>query len=376
MQTCARCGSELPDEAFFCMKCGAKIRRIAAAAKPSGPVGRRKKGTGCVKNVGKKRVRPFAAYSGDGKLIGTFATRAEGINALDAFNANMVPAERINYTLADVYKLWSPNHFANLTDAGKQGYELAYKRCAELHKSKIVSLKTVNFQKIIDDEVARGLSRSSCEKQKQLFSQLCKYAMENDVISRNYAEYLVLPPPTPPKTRTLSDDEIERIFQYADDKRMGETARIALAMIYTGMRINELLTLEMENAHLDDGYVIGGEKTEAGKNRVIPIHEKVMPYFSAWMLDNATPYVIPSKYGLPRDHNNVRKSFNSLMKTLGIEGVTPHTCRHTAATRMVQAGVQPEIIKQVLGHSDYSTTVNKYTHIDVKSMIQGVSVLK
>lgn len=61
------------------------------------------------------------------------------------------------------------------------------------------------------------------------------------------------------------------------------------------------------------------------------------------------------------------------MAKLGIKGVTPHTCRHTAATRMAAAGIPPEATKQILGHADIATTLNIYTHPDagfLKSNIQ------
>ena len=98
-----------------------------------------------------------------------------------------------------------------------------------------------------------------------------------------------------------------------------------------------------------------------------------MPYITTWLAGNDTEYLIPSKYGLPRDHNNVRKSFNSLMARLSIEGVTPHTCRHTAATKFAASGLPPEITKQILGHADITTTLNIYTHPDIQSLIEKSS---
>ena len=83
-------------------------------------------------------------------------------------------------------------------------------------------------------------------------------------------------------------------------------------------------------------------------------------------------YLIQSAGGVPRDHNNVRKSFQSLMKRLGIDGVSPHTCRHTAATRMLAAGLPVEVVQQILGHADATTTLNIYTHPDVTTLVSGV----
>ena len=127
---------------------------------------------------------------------------------------------------------------------------------------------------------------------------------------------------------------------------------------------------------MDDDYLVGGEKTAAGRDRVIPLHPDIAPYIRQWLAGNETDYLLPSKTGVPRDHNNVRKSFNSLMHKLGITGVTPHTCRHTAATKMAASGLPPEVTKQILGHADIATTLNIYTHPDAANLVENLRRIK
>lgn len=215
-------------------------------------------------------------------------------------------------------------------------------------------------------------------KQRQLFSQLCQYAIHQDIIHTNYATALSLPSPSAPKTRVLSAAEVSAIWGMANDSRLGETAKIALVLVYTGMRLNELLTVRRDDVHLAEGYLIGGEKTEAGRRRVIPIHPDVRSFVTDWLAAGAgsSPYLLTSKYGLPRDHNNVRKSFGSLMQKLGIQGVTPHTCRHTAATKMAASGLPPEVVKQILGHADIATTLNIYTHPDTALLVANLEKIQ
>ncbi len=138
------------------------------------------------------------------------------------------------------------------------------------------------------------------------------------------------------------------------------------------VRINELLMLKTADVHLAERYVVGGEKTAEGRNRPIPLAEEILPYIEDWMAGNTGEYLLHTVAGLPRDHNNVRKSFNSLMQRLGIEGVTPHTCRHTAATRWVEQGLPPEIIKQILGHASFATTADRYTHTDIAALVAAI----
>lgn len=367
---CIRCHREIPDGSAFCNLCGK--RQAGQAPPPHRRSRRRQKGSGTVYKLSGRRSRPWCAVSGGGVLLGTFEDSGSAVNALDAYNASRVPADRRAYTLADIYAMWSPNHYRTISASGRASYELAYTKAAPLHQRRIMELKTEDYQTIIDALVQQGKSRSLCEKQRQLFSQLCQYAMQQDIIDKNYATFLVMPASSAPKTRVLSEKEVEAITSMTGDKRLGETAKIALVLCYTGMRINELLTLKTADVHLEARYVVGGEKTAAGRNRPIPLSEEILPYMKEWMDGNTGEYLLHTAAGLPRDHNNVRKSFNSLMKRLGIEGVTPHTCRHTAATRWVEQGLPPEIIKQILGHASFATTADRYTHTDVTALVAAI----
>lgn len=370
---CTRCKRTIPDDAVFCCYCGVRMEGAPAAQRRRR---RRPRGTGSVWKDARNKSRPFVAVAADGTRIGTFATSSEAVKALDDVNASKISPERQTYTLADVYDRWSELHYPKITVKAQQSYANAYRKAAALHDRRIAELKTEDYQRVLSQMMAAEASRSLCEKERQLFSQLCQYAINQDIIHTNYSTALVLPEAGAPKTRVLSADEVQSIRSMTDDARLGETARIALTLIYTGMRLNELLTARRENVHADEGYLIGGEKTEAGRDRAIPLHQDIMPYILQWLDGNDTPYLIPSKYGLPRDHNNVRKSFNSLMRKLGIEGVTPHTCRHTAATKFAAAGLPPEVTKQILGHADITTTLNIYTHPDVQNLIENARRVK
>lgn len=115
------------------------------------------------------------------------------------------------------------------------------------------------MQKCVDAVVIKKLSRSVCEKMKQLASQLCKCSMQQNIISKNYAQFIVLPKAE--KKEIFTNKEIDILFAHDSDERV----RIILTLIYTGMRIDELLGLLTANVHINDGYIVGGEKTEAGK---------------------------------------------------------------------------------------------------------------
>lgn len=302
------------------------------------------------------RKKPFAAYLPDKKLLGTFATAAEAVAALDAFNAQSAPLDLVKMTFADIYQAWSEQHYKDVGKSAVRQYKLAFTKSEPLHRRTFKDLRLIDYQRIIDTAVAAGLGRSSCVAISNLYAQLSKWALAQDIIPRDYSAGLRLPAAASKKERILTAEEIERIK--ADDS---EIARVATVLVYTGLRISELLLMERDNVRFSEHYMIGGEKTTAGKNRIIPILPPIAPIIESWLTASDSVYLIPDRYGHARCYNSVREEFNRLMRRLGIEGVTAHTLRHTAATMMVEAGMEQTAIQQILGHSNFSTTADIYT---------------
>ena len=369
-ETCPRCKCILPPLANFCPQCG---KRLADTP----PVHRRKyrrpRGSGTVcklKDCG--RSKPFIARAAGDVYIGSYATAAEAVQALDAYNAQQTPAHKLRYTFADVYTKWSEQHFKDCGSSVKDGYERSFQKAQKLHKKEMRNIKAEDYQDVIDELIASGLSRSMCEKQRGLFSQLCKYAMQQDIINKNYAEGLRMPPASPKKERTLTATEIAQIKALNT-----QTAKLSLVLLYTGMRISELLTMRRDNVRLSEHYMVGGEKTESGKNRIIPILEPIQPIIAEWYAASAkSEYLVPTSKGTKLDLHNVERSFRQMMNELGIEGVTLHTFRHTAASMMIEAGVAPTAVQAILGHKDFATTANIYTsHNDPNYLIKEMEKL-
>lgn len=367
---CIRCHRELPDDALYCPYCGK--RQNAAPRREKAKRARRAPGTGNIHKLPGKREKPYAARMGQ-YVIGTYATEGEAVVALADFVARGKPLESGTATFAQIYEAWQTVHFEGIAAKTEQGYKDAYARASALHKRKMRDLRTVDYQKVIDALVADGKSYSLCCKQHGLFTQLCSYALERDLIDKDYAAFVKLPKKPAPKQRVLSPEEQQTIWKVA--KAPGPNrlvAQIAVVLICTGMRINELLRLPAADVHLQDGYAIGGEKTVAGKGRVIPLPPPIHGIIAEWLSVGA-PVLVASKAGTALDDSNVRRRFSKLMDELGIEGVTPHTCRHTCATEMAAAGVPPKAIQSILGHASYSTTAAIYTHPGVQMLVTAAS---
>lgn len=151
--------------------------------------------------------------------------------------------------------------------------------------------------------------------------------------------------------------------------------QIVLMLIYSGVRISELLDLKKENVHLDEQYFdVICSKTENGIRKV-PIADKVLPYYKAWY--ESCPeceYLLHTEDGKHFEYRNYYDSyFKPLMEQLNINR-TPHCCRHTCISMLAEAGINQTIIKKIVGHSGAMTLTencNSKTLFHTKRKLSG-----
>lgn len=382
MTKCIKCKKEIPQNSTFCLFCGKK--QITQEKKKTK---KRANGTGSVYKLSGNRKKPFYAVKCEMKgdilikiPLGCFATETEARLALDAANNKEITAE-FNSSLKDVYAAWSRIHFKGVSPQSIEGYESAYKHLSPLYNKKMREIKTDDFQKVIDSMIKKGRSRSSCNKIKILSNQLSKYAMERDIISKNYAQFIKLPKEVKKEKDIFTKKDINILFK----NRWKLTAQIILVMIYTGVRIGELFSIETKNVFLKEKYMIGGEKTEAGINRIIPLHEKIIPFIEAWY-DPQNEYLLTNTKGGQKNARNFReREFYPFLEETGIiskdnpsKKLTPHSTRHTFASMMVQADAKPELLQKIIGHEKYETTIDFYTHFtkeDISEMLTQINAI-
>ena len=133
-------------------------------------------------------------------------------------------------------------------------------------------------------------------------------------------------------------------------------------LCYTGFRVSEFLGLTRFSYHPEEGgYLRGGLKTEAGKNRIVPVHPKIRPYLNTWLAKGGETIICDdSGHAIP--DTRYREYFADLMKQIGAPEATPHWCRHTFATRLHSANADPLTVKWLLGHSTKADITAHYTH--------------
>lgn len=383
----ASCHREIADDATYCPYCG----RQQAPEKRTRRRSRRANGTGAIYKLPGQRSRPWLARYGD-TIIGYYPDKTAATKALDAAVATETITDKYNITLRQLREEWQAVHYQTIGAKAQESYNIAWKRLEPLAARKVRDLRSGDYQAVITAMVDAGLSDSSCQKVRHLVSQLNQYAIQNEIISRNYGDFLVISAPKAAEKDKFSAEEIRLLWDHALDER----AQIVLTLIYTGFRINELFSVRREDVDLSAGYITGGEKTEAGKNRIVPIHPKIMPFVRAWA-GQGQQYLISNANGGKKDPKNFRgREFYPLLIDLGIldaakdddgapkllEGkypipakptrLTPHCTRHTFASLLSTAGVTDDVLIRLIGHSDKAHT-ERYIHKDLEELREAIN---
>lgn len=353
---CKSCKREVPANATFCPWCG---KRQAAAPRKAL---KRPNGAGTVYKLSGRRTRPWVAAKNK-VIVGYYEKKTDALAALEKLSG-MDLDERYNMTFSEVFTAWKAEHYREIGKKGIETYERAYVIFQPLHDKKFRSLRTADFQAVIDQHISK--SHSTVNKYKQLITQMSTWAVREEICTTNFARFVKLPENVKKEKDVFTAAEIKKL-----EKDGSDTAKIILMLLATGMRIGELFTLPLKDYHGD--YVIGGEKTEAGKNRIIPIRPEGQEYF-AYFAKKANGSLLISGYdGQKVPANFRRREYYPLLEKLKIEKKTPHATRHTYATRAVKEGLAPEYLQKILGHANYATTADVYTHIDAKTLVSAVT---
>jgi len=271
-------------------------------------------------------------------------------------------------TFKALYELWGNEHYPRISKDAENGYKAAFAKCGTIYVRQFSLLKTTDLQKLVDEAKSlkgKELSARAKADIKSLLSNMYNYALQNDYVAKNYAQYVVLPKKAKSKKDAFTPDEIETLWN--DYNNGGIFTGYILIMIYTGMRFGEISIIKKDNIHLSERYMIGGIKTDAGIDREIPINNKVFPIVEKFYNTN-------SKKLLEMHEKVFYNSFYAALERLGIRKLNPHCCRHTFFTLMANADVQPAIIMETGGHEEYQTTMG-YTHIRLAEKLDAVNKL-
>ena len=234
-------------------------------------------GYGSVVKLSGNRRNPFAVRKTTGwnekghpiyLTIGYAPTREEGNIMLALYNNDPYDVDAVKVTLKELWKLFQEKKLLKLNKSTRGSLTSAFKHTKKYHDMKYKDLKSFHMQDCIDN---CGCGYSTQWAIKNLFGHLDKFALELDVINKSYAQ-LTTAESIPETTKIpFSEEEIKILWEHEKE----EWVDSILLFLYTGFRISELLNIKIEDIDLAQGTIQGGTKTNAGKNRIIPIHPKI-----------------------------------------------------------------------------------------------------
>lgn len=209
-----------------------------------------------------------------------------------------------------------------------------------------------------------------------------QFLLREKVTTQDPTVHLELPKLEKKLPRVLSIEEVDRLIEAPDQSKPQGVRDVAiLELLYgTGMRVSELLGLDISDIHLSMGFVRVFGK--GGKERIIPLGSSAITACQQY-IEYARPIFLEKQNGNDAFFVNMRgarltrQGCWKLLKVHALRAeikkeMTPHLLRHSFATHLIENGADLRAVQEMLGHADISTT-QIYTHVS-RSRLKDVYV--
>ena len=310
-------------------------------------------------------------------------------------------------TLDEWFEKWISTCKKHCRDTTKRTYRTQYNRLREsLGWRKLSKLNLVILQEAFN-ELATDSMRSDC---KALLVDILNRAVETDLLVKNVAFGInpIIDNDEKEERRVLADEEIEVILSTS---KGGQLYPFFVLGLGTGMRMGEMLGLTWDCVDFESGmiyvrktlcylpndgvaiYEFHAPKTKAGK-REIPMTREVRDVLleqKKWKDRVAVRHnprvgmenlVFCSKTNNPIHESNIRGGIRYLVQkmnrenpNLQMEPFTPHSLRHTFATKAIAKGMRPKTLQRLLGHNSLQMTMDLYCHVESCTLKEEMALL-
>ena len=338
-------------------------------------------GFGSIACYSGNRRRPYIVrkyIDGRQKIIGQYATYEDALAFLVDCNKNPSLFAPATITFAEVYRLMAAERYPKIAKSTANNYKAAFKHCRELHARPFAKLEISDLQGVIRGMSRRNIGYASQKKCRQLMHLMYEYAVKYKIIpaAADITCYIDIDkkvtkyPKKPFITRQLN-----RVKKLANsDAELSCWAMCIVMMCYSGVRPGEFLAIQKSDVKLKQRYfIVRDSKTEAGRNRAVPISRKALPYFRAWM-DKPGKTLITVDDGAALSYHRFRARFDNVMDATNCHH-TPHECRHTCATMLDNAGANETAVKRILGHASQGVTKGVYTHKGLHELKKAIDLI-
>lgn len=385
---CPECSNQVSDKADTCPACGYPLKKTRKYSR------RRRKlpnGFGQISEIkGRNLERPYRAMVTVDKTIygqpisklltpiAYFKTYNEAYEALLEYN-RIRGRHFGSITMSDLFDEWFSKEQQRLSPSRQKSIRNFWLQCENLYKIQITSLTISD----VKEAIAYNPSYNYQLGVKGLVTRMLNYAVENEYLQKNILAYvnLSLDAPVPETTHHLSytDEEMDILWQ-----NINPTTEFILVQCYTGFRPSELLNLRLLDVNISQKTMTGGMKTEAGRDRVVPIHPKIYEIIcnnfvrsarlkSEYLFSSKTTGGIYTKMSMSALQRHIKAEMSNLH--LNINHST-HDGRKQFITMAKRDGVDEYAIKRIVGHRIKDITEEVYTDRSIEWLRSEIEKIK
>lgn len=352
-------------------------------------------GYGSIVDLGKNRRKPIAVRVPNGKklnkqgkevinykYLGYFERSPQGKKDAaillaqynDGIAVNLPSSIKACPTFKELSNIWLERCLTRVeTKKGKVSHQLeesymaAINRCKSIHNTPINKIKLQDVQDIADSAVDK--SQSTVRNLETVLNGAFDLARRQKMIPENFINDVDFIYKTSKDKihKSFTREEIDLLWKNKDDANV----RIVLMMVYTGLRIEELLSLQTESVFLSEKYIIGGVKTDAGINRIVPLADKILPFISE-LYNQDNTYLLTHKKKRFKRATFLKQIWNPVMEKMNMDNL-PHDTRYTCATLMDRAEINKNCQKAILGHEQDGVTDKVYIEKDLQDLLCAIN---
>lgn len=398
---CPECDLQISDKAAACPHCGYPLLHSSSnihpkKTTPKRTVNKRRRlpnGFGQITELkGMNLRKPFRASvtvgkDEDGRCIkrllkpeAYFKTYNDAYAALLEYHSNPFDFDK-DLTMQKLYELWNEKYLSDKASSTGKTLRAAWRYCSTLYELPVRDVRGKHIRYAIENgtaEVHGEIKSPSPDMKcriKSVLSLMLDYAVENDLVSTNCARTFSMSGDIIKERESKKKDHIpyteEEMKILWKNAGLVEWVDVVLIQCYSGWRPRELGRIELENVDIENWTFKGGMKTDAGVNRLIPIHPKIRKFveqhykkakhLNSKYLFNCTD--IPGVQGYrPFDYDRFRLRYQTIVEKLSLSPEhRPHDGRKHFITMAKKYEVDEYAIKYVVGHKITDVTEAVYT---------------
>ena len=398
---CDECSKQVSDKALYCPHCGYPINQKAIRNIKSTRRTRLPNGFGQITKLKNKALtKPYRAMVTTGKdeygkpickLLkpeSYFKSYNEAYKALVEYNKNPYELNN-NITMNELFNRWFDVYKSKELSKSRYGIiKSVWTYCKSVYNIPVILIRgkhikyCIEYGTVIKNGKEKKLTSSMQEVAKQLFNMLLDYALEFELIDKNYSKNINLSNLTNVKEYTVankhivfSDEELKVLW----DNTNLDFVDLILVQCYTGFRPSELLNIELKNVDIENGIIIGGSKTDAGKNRPVPIHPKIehiIRHYYENSKKNNKHFLFTYK-NKSISYMVYRKHFSEIINALDLNlNHKLHDGRKTFVTLAKRYNLNEYAIKYIVGHAISDLTEKVYTERNILWLVSEMKKIE